>query len=236
MRHRFFLPTLETGRVRFSPEQAHQIRTVLRLRPGDRVCVFDGREPIDHVVELASPTEGRIVDQAPQAPEPRTCLVACPALLPRDKFEQVLQKLTEVGVSAIQPVVTARALVREQPDEHRLTRWRAILREATEQSGRGRVPDLRRAHWFPHVIANAEGTLLVAAAGVPGLSIRAALAQARHTISFVVGPEGGFEPDEIDSARRAGARVVSLGPRTLRAETASPVLAALVLYEQGELA
>ena len=73
----------------------------------------------------------------PQAAEPRTRLVVYPALLQRDKFEPVLQKLTEIGAAAIVPLLTARGVVREAPDEHRQMRWRSILRESAEQCGRG---------------------------------------------------------------------------------------------------
>ena len=80
---------------------------------------------------------GRAVGQRSQAAEPRTRLVAYPALLQRDKFEPVLQKLTEIGAAAIVPVLAARSVVREPPDERRQIRWQAILREAAEQCGRG---------------------------------------------------------------------------------------------------
>ena len=230
--HRFLVTRVDGGTVTFSTEQAHQLKDVLRLRPGDRVRTFDGQQRSDRIVELLSFADGRVIGEVPQAPEPRTTLVVCPALLPRDKFEQVLQKLTEVGAAAIQPVLTARSLVRAQPDEARLQRWRSILCEATEQSGRGRVPELRPALLFGRALANAQGTVLLAAVGEQqSTSLGAALRDADSTISLFVGPEGGFEPWELDQARQAGARIVNLGPHVLRAETASPVFAALVLYE-----
>src|SRR5207237_744744 len=121
------------------------------------------------VVQLVGPKEGTIVGTRPQPPEPKTRLVVYPALLQRDKFEPVLQKLTEIGAAAIVPVLTARCLVREPADDQRQARWRAILREAA------------------------------------------------------------------DGAEHAGAHLITLGPRVLRTETASPLLAALVLYELGDL-
>jgi 16S rRNA (uracil1498-N3)-methyltransferase len=231
--HRFLVPAerRQDARVEFTAEQAHQLKSVLRLKAGDRVRVFDAQRPCDSLVELVSWTEGRVLDELSQPAEPLTRLVAYPALLPRDKFENVLQKLTEVGVSAIVPVITQRSLVREPPDEHRLERWRAILREATEQSGRGRLPELSRAQAFGQAIAGAPGTPLLAYAAEPGASLRTALAHRPETVALFVGPEGDFESAEVAQARQAGAWIVTLGPRILRAETASPVLAALVLYE-----
>ena len=232
--HRFLVPAerWHGATVEFSPQQAHQLRRVLRLRARDQVRVFDGQRPCDGVVELVSWEEGRLVGEKPQAAEPLARLVAYPALLPREKFETVLQKLTEVGVGAIVPVISQRTLVREAPDAQRLARWRAILIEATEQSGRGRVPDLRQAQSFSSAMLEAEGQRLLAYAAELGLSLPEALRDAPlQTVSLFVGPEGDFEPAEVDLARQAGARIVTLGPRVLRAETASPIFAALVLYE-----
>src|SRR6266568_802909 len=142
--------------INFTERQTHQIRHVLRLRAGDQVRVFDGSALLDYLVELTEPERGEVIGHCQQALEPRTKLVACPALLQRDKFESVLQKLTEVGVTTIAPVITARGLVREPPDERRQVRWRAILREAAEQSGRGVVPALRPTQTLSQAIRTSE--------------------------------------------------------------------------------
>jgi 16S rRNA (uracil1498-N3)-methyltransferase len=238
MTHRFFVTPehIQGEEVRFADAQVHQMRSVLRLRAGDHVQVFDGTTACDLVVELEAGLErGRVVGQQAQAPEPRTRLVVYPALLQRDKFESVLQKLTEVGVAAIVPVITDRTLVREAPDDRRRQRWTAILREAAEQSGRGVVPRLLPTSSFSDSVVKAEGTRLVAYEGERERDLHAALASRPPCVSVFVGPEGGFTPEEVALAREAQADVVTLGPRVLRTETASPVLAALVLYELGDL-
>ena len=223
--------------VDFSDEQAHQLRHVLRLRNGDRVRVFDGLEPVDLVVEITGPRSARVVERCAQPPEPRHAIVAYPALLQRDKFEVVLQKVTEVGVAAITPVLTERSLVREPPDARRTLRWQSILREATEQCGRGRVPALAPTLALESALrdAVAESRTLVAYEGERDGSLREALAGAPERVSIFIGPEGGYSVREVELAREMGANVVTMGPRILRTETASPVLAALVLYELGDL-
>jgi 16S rRNA (uracil1498-N3)-methyltransferase len=160
-----------------------------------------------------------------------------PSLLQRDKFELVLQKLTEVGAAAIVPVLSVRSLVRRPPDEGRQARWRAILREAAEQCRRGVVPELLPALEFRLGIDRAigEGTVVMAYEEERHRSLRAALQAAQHTVSIFVGPEGGYTPEEAAVAASAGAHLVTLGPRVLRTETASPLLAALVLYVLGDL-
>jgi 16S rRNA (uracil1498-N3)-methyltransferase len=239
VKHRFCVSgdQVHGDAVTFSTEQWHQLLAVLRLRIGDSVRVFDGVEPVDRHVELIGPASGRVLDVQPQPPEPRTRVVAYPALLHRDKFEIVLQKLTEVGAAAIAPVLTARSLIRQPPDEGRLVRWRAILREATEQCGRGVVPELLPALDLAQALecAAGEGRVVMAYEGERRGTLRAALDAAPRTVSVFVGPEGGYAPDEADAARAAGARLITLGPRVLRTETASPLLAALVLYELGDL-
>lgn len=243
--HRFFLPpeAVEGETVAFSTGQARQLARVLRMRPGDLVRVFDGVQAADRVVRLsrlsATAAEGVVVGDLPRAPEPRVRLLAYPALLPRDKFEQVLQKLVEVGVAEITPVVTARALARVEPDAARLARWREIAREAAEQAGRGVVPTVRPALPFDAAVAEATGLgpSLLAYEGTGAASPRATLAALDRParVSLFVGPEGGFEPAEVQTARQRAAHVVTLGPRILRTETASPVFAALVLFALGDL-
>ena len=243
MKHRFFVEAdaldAELRQVAFSAEQTHQLRHVLRLRPGDRVRVFDGIKPLDRIVELTGPGVGRVVGTRPQPPEPRTKVAVYPALVQRDKFEPVLQKLTELGTSVIVPTLCARGLVREAPDGARLTRWRAIVREAAEQCGRGVVPSVGPALPLGAAIDQAvrAGRAVLAYEGERHATLRQALAGTRtgSCVGLFVGPEGGFAPEEVAAATAAGARLVTLGPRVLRTETASPVLAALVLYELGDL-
>ena len=237
MKHRFFVDHAQINgdAVSFSKEQAHQIRHVLRLQAGDTVRVFDGVAPVDRVVVLTASAAGRVSGARLQAAEPKTRLIVYPALLQRDKFESVLQKLTEIGAAAIVPVLTARVLVREPPDERRQIRWRAILREATEQCGRGVVPSLLPAAPLAAAVPGAEGTVLMAYEGERHRQLKAALSGGAQTVSLFVGPEGGYDPSEAALAEAAGARLITLGPRVLRTETASPLLAALVLYELGDL-
>jgi len=255
MTHRFWVAAeqLDGEIVHFSDEQAHQLRSVLRLRAGAEVFVFDGRSRVDRRVELTDAAHGRVMGEVPQAPEPRTRLSVYPALLQRDKFELVLQKLTEVGAQHITPVVTRRSLVREAPDERRYARWRAILREAAEQSGRGVLPELLPARPLAEALTSLyaqpqpdalsardealepEACAIFAYEGERELTLRDALRERPTRVALFVGPEGGYTSEEVACARRAGAQVVTLGPRVLRAETAVLVASALVLSELGDL-
>ena len=237
MTHRFFVAAdqVRGEMVSFSKQQSHQLRSVLRLRPGETVRVFDGAAPVDRVAVLVDHATARIDGTCAHAAEPRTKLIVYPALVQREKLESVLQKLTEIGAAAIVPVLTLRSVVREPPDARRVARWRSIVREAAEQCGRGVVPDVEPPRPLLGALDRAAGTLVMAYEGEQQRDLKQALAGAGRIVSLFVGPEGGYDPTEVAAAEAAGARLTTLGPRVLRTETASPVLAALVLYELGDL-
>lgn len=244
-RHRFAIrPEWRQGeRIRFSAEATEQMRRVLRLGPGDLVGAFDGSGQ-EYLVRLtataATGAVGEIEATAERASEPRLAIRLAQALLPRDRFELVLQKGTEVGVAGFVPLVTERSLVPAGAlGAERLERWRRIVQEAAEQSGRTRVPRVEAPVRLAELLGDARGPLLLAWEREAARGPRRALAEIgprlAGELTLVVGPEGGFGPAEIEAAVAAGALTVSLGPRILRAETAGPILAALALYALGEL-
>ncbi len=242
--HRFFVPPEQlTGRhVHFDADQAHQMRRVLRLRPGDRVLVLDGRQwQYEVTLEEISHTRavGRLGEPAAAAGEPAARLTLYQSLLRREKFEWVLQKGTELGVAAFVPVITRRSLVRDAEDvtPEKLGRWRRIIKEAAEQAGRGRLPDLSPPVPLAAALESAGRPALIAWEGEGEVNLRAALdaPEGGAEVALFVGPEGGYEPEEIAAARRAGVAPFTLGGRVLRTETAAVVGAALLLYELGEM-
>ena len=234
-RHRFLVEAsqLAGDHVSFSPAQIRQFRQVLRLKSGDTVRVFASGATHDSVAELDSDFDARLTgEQIALVPESRIHLAVYPALVQRDRFEQILQKLTEVGAAEIHPVLTERSQVRSV-DDSKADRWHSILREAAEQSMRGTAPTLAPAVPFQAAI-DATGPALSLVAHIDGSSsepLRDVLASAStDRVALFVGPEGGFSQPEIDHARRAGARLVYAAGPVLRTETASPVLSALVLF------
>jgi 16S rRNA (uracil1498-N3)-methyltransferase len=250
--HRFFVEpeALSAEAARVKGEQAHQMRRVLRLRPGDRVILLDGEgHGCDAVLESYGKEEARfgIARRWDAAGEPAVHITLYQAVLKGERFTWVLQKGTEVGVSRFVPLVCERNIVEDLAAiEGRRVRWERIIREAAEQSGRARLPELMPAQLFRTVAkltapeaSHAAPLRLIAWEGERSTSLRHALAGcnlgAGSRIELVVGPEGGFTDDEIDLARRSGMTSFSLGPRILRAETAGPVVAALILYEAGDI-
>jgi 16S rRNA (uracil1498-N3)-methyltransferase len=243
--HHFFLPPqLLTGdTVEFPAETARQVALVLRLAPGARVTALDGLG-YAYEVELVqvgrAGVSGRVLEKRPAGGEARTRLTLYLALTGREKFEWMLQKCTEVGAAAFVPVVTARALVQDGRDAgKKLERWERIVREAAEQSRRGRVPEVRAPLRFEAALGAAADMPLkvIPWEGEQAVGLREALApwqgRAELEAAVFIGPEGGFSEGEIEAARRAGFQPVTLGERILRMETAATVAAALMLYELG---
>lgn len=246
--HRFFVdPALLGGeRVALTGAQAHQMSRVLRLKVSDRVVLLDGagQESVVRLDEVRSSVVTATVETVrPSRPEPGLNLTLYQALVPRDRFETVLQKGTEVGVSRFVPVWCERSIVPggDKIDEGRLERWRRIVTEAAEQCERGIIPEVTPPLRFSDALAAAvrTGPLLMAWERERERSIRdglrAVLSDDARSLGLMIGPEGGFSDFESEMAREAGAVSVSLGQRILRTETAGPILAALALYEAGDL-
>lgn len=245
--HRFFIPSewIREESVTLSGEIAHQVCSVLRLRPGDRIIVLDNTG-WECEVELQQVSQGnaigRVVEERPATGEPRTRIVLYQAALRARRFEFVLQKGTELGIAEFVPVVCERSLVADVSDlDAKQERWQHIIREAAEQSHRGRLPVLRTAMMFAlacqeAIAANTWAFILSEHEG--RLNLKQALAHAKDnerkpqvSFSLFVGPEGGFTTDEIYLAAQYGIQPVGLGPRVLRAETAGLVAASAILYE-----
>ena len=228
--HRFFLPleSITSERVLFPPDQARQISSVLRLRTGDRVIVLDGTG-IEYVVRLTD--DGGIVEERRQnRSEPSVTVSLYQGILKRTRLEMVLQKCTEIGVSRFVPIHTTRSVPAE-PSEPKLRRYQAIVREAAEQSGRGKIPAIGAPMTYRDALKDAtqRGPVIVPWEEAQGLTLQESALPSAREVGLVIGPEGGFSSEEIEDARAMGAQVITLGPRTLRAETAAIVASGLLL-------
>ncbi len=246
-RHRFFVdqPFVLDATCSLDPI-ARQLATVLRLAPGQTIIAIngDGREVL---VELQSVTSrsatGRVVDQRPCAGDPARDLILFQCSLKQDKFEWVLQKGTELGVTRFVPVVSERSVVRPAAAlQKKYERWQAVIREAVEQCGRSRLPLLAPPIEWPALVLpqGCHGFVAWEAAdGAPDLAAAvAALPLAgdmtRPCIALLIGPEGGLTAEEVASATAGGWQVVSLGPRILRAETAALAAVTMALTAAGK--
>jgi len=245
---RFFVPpgAIEGVEVSLPPELARRLATVLRLQRGDRVLLTDGRGR-DYEVEITAltPRSGgaAVVVERLSPPEPAVELVLYQSLVRPQRFELVLEKGTELGVSRFVPLVSGRAQVKTpgpsgEGGSQRAERWRRIVTEAAEQCGRGRVPAVDAPAGFAEAVRTAPGLRLLPWEGERSRGLRSCLRGLQpipEAVSLFIGPEGGFAEEEAALAREGGCVAVSLGPRVLRSETAGIVAAALVMHELGEM-
>jgi 16S rRNA (uracil1498-N3)-methyltransferase len=238
--HRFFAPSLDPGdeTTVLPRDEAEHLTRVLRLGVGDAVSVFDGRgrEFLARVIG-ASPREARLqlLSRIEAAAEPSVALTLVQAVLKTDKMDDVVRDAAMLGVVAIQPLVTKRtettiaALLRGARPE----RWRRVALAAVKQSGRAVLPDIRTPLTLESYLDEPQPALILMlvepAAGAAARSL-AGLRELSPPFdaAVLVGPEGGWVESEWTAASGRGARLVTLGHRTLRAD-AVPVAVISIL-------
>lgn len=230
--HRFFVAPgmLRADRVTLTGAQARQIATVLRLRPGDEVAlVADGAEAIVALERVRAVSVTAVVRERGFTPaEPTVALTLALPMLRGDHDEEVVEAVTQLGVSRIVPFTSARSVVRALSDAKR-SRWERIAREAAETARRGRVPSIEASRTWVELFEVLTTPVFVAWEEERRVRLRDALPQSARAMSLVVGPEGGIAEEEIAIARGRGAVSVSLGARPLRSETAAIAAVALVM-------
>lgn len=257
---RYFVPPEQffDTEVVLSGEDARHAARVMRMKPGDEMIVSDGagREALVSVTEIdsaAGEVRAAIVELLPPDREPRWQVTIAQALPKGDKMELVIQKGTEIGAHAFVPFQSERMIVQydARKEAKRIERWQRIAKEAAEQAHRSRVPLVASVHTWKELLALAGSydlTLLCyekEGKESSGTGIRSALqaacgrpsfpAEGAASVLLIVGPEGGFTESEAEAAEAAGAAVVGLGKRILRAETAGLVGLACLMYESGEM-
>ena len=244
--NRFFIdPELLQGNTVSIPDDVSaQIRKVLRLREGAEVHFLDGKgwiykSTIHYLDEKHISAE--IFDKQPGAGEPSCRITLFIALTQREKFEWILQKCTEAGVSEIVPIITERSLIRKFSEVNtKQDRWGKILKEASEQCGRTFIPRLSVPKTFHEAInagKNYDASLFCWESEKQN-TLHDILDPIRHTvksISIMIGPEGGFSDKEVSLILEKNWNPVTLGKRIFRMETAAVISVVLTLYEINDL-
>jgi len=247
-RRRFYAPpaafAADEKSLTLSGEETRHARDVLRLQSGDEIFVFDGTgREFQCSVQTISRTQAEVSVTAqvePARPESPLELTLAIALLKGEKFDLVIQKATELGVKRIVPLDTERGDVRLRDGDSvqkRLTRWRRIALEAAKQTGRAYVPEISAPLALSVLLASAgENKLMFSEREGKSLSEMTNGFDRRATeVIALVGPEGGWTDNEIESARKNAWGIVTLGGRILRAETAGVTVVALLQHRFGDL-
>lgn len=237
----YFINNIEDNTIHLSKEDQHHVKKVMRFKEGDQVICVDSSRQM-YLCSFISVDEGTLkIDQMIDSSRELDIEVTLIYSLPKgDKFELVLQKATELGVHRIVPMLSKRCIVRTNPMkfEKKMERYKRIAKEASEQCHRNMIPEIMNVisvkdirdylgdynvvayeemarkenhHQFHHILKQLK---------------------ADQSITIVVGPEGGFEVDEIETMKQIGVIPCSLGKRILRSETAPLYMLSIIGYSR----
>jgi 16S rRNA (uracil1498-N3)-methyltransferase len=246
---RFYAPDALTpgDAVALRGEEAQHLTRVLRLKPGDAVRVFNGRGgEFDGVIEQAEKSRATVRIGRPReaAREARVAVTLAQAVLKGEKMDDVVRDAVMMGAAAVQPVVSARSEVRLAALERgrKRERWERIAIASAKQCGRAVVPPMLAPLSFdkaltagsPRVSDTLVVMLVEPEAAAHAVAIGALDAVPPSSAVVFIGPEGGWTPDEIEAGSQHG-RLVTLGPRTLRADAMATVALAVLFSRWNEL-
>ena len=242
MHHFFVTPQQVDGeQIRMEGSDVNHMKNVLRMKVHEKVEISDGQKK-KYICEVASYEEGSAVLQILEEMEADTELSSRLYLfqgLPKgDKMELIVQKAVELGVYQIVPVAMKRSVVRldDKKAAKKIERWNAIAESAAKQAGRSRIPEVKLPVSYKEALKMAQEldiTLLPyeLADGMKQSKELIHGIESGQSVGIFIGPEGGFEPDEVDAAIENGARVITLGRRILRTETAGLATLAVLMFE-----
>ncbi|MBE7091831.1 MAG: 16S rRNA (uracil(1498)-N(3))-methyltransferase [Clostridiales bacterium] len=229
------------GLVYFDKNESKHISRVLRLEKGENIIVSTG-DGIDRYCTLTKTGEeavAKIYETLKNENEPESEIVLFQSVIKNEKMDLLIQKVTELGITKIVPVITERTVVKIEDSKKELKkqdRWQKIALEACKQCGRSRVPKVESVKSFDEAIELFKSCQLkiVAYEEETTKSIVSAIPKSK-SIGYFIGAEGGITKKEHEKLKQAGAISVSLGKRILRAETAAIVTGGIILALNGEM-
>lgn len=245
--HRFYIPPEEWNpdALLLRGSEAHHARDVLRLTPGDRLVVFNGRghEVTAQIEQIASSQlQLRKLHDASTPPLP--CRITLGQAIPKGKnMDLIVQKAVEIGATEIAPILSDRTVVRLDDDEaaQKQLKWQSIAIEAAKQCGRNWLPQVEKPQSLAAFFAAraAFDLQLIGSLQPDAAHLKTVLADyaGQHngarpaSVLMLVGPEGDFTPAELNLARANGCRPITLGPIILRVETAAIYCLSVLSYE-----
>lgn len=242
---RFYIATdqISKDEPQLTGSDAHHVCTVLRLKAGDRIVVFDGSgNQYQALIKTADRKKVKLVIEhsLPEQSESSLELTLAQGFLKDKKMDLLVRQLTELGVTRLIPYFAHRSV--PSPDPERLNlryqRWEKIAHEAMKQCGRSRLMALTPATSFDHALemARSHDLRLIFWENVTGLPSLPAIDGLKPSKLFImIGPEGGFDSAEIEKARAEGFKTIAMGPRILRAETAALAATTLVQFHFGDM-
>jgi 16S rRNA (uracil1498-N3)-methyltransferase len=247
--HLFFrqdCPLQPGATVTLAAEDLKHAGRVLRLKPGAELLIADGRG-LAFSGRVVKAETGEILVELQTAltsTESPLNLVLCPSILKGEKMDLVIRQATELGVTRIAPLNTVRSIPQPglKSDLKRLNRWRTIVRSSAAQCRRAFLPAVDSVRTLPELLQEAKQSPIIVPWEEDQTTPLAAFKPQEpypnrgEALFLLIGPEGGFAPQEIEELKRNGAVPVNLGPRILRSDTAAAAAITLVQAAWGDLA
>lgn len=229
-------------------EDAAHITRVLRMAPGDTICVFDG-SGMEYTAELETLDPkcctAKIISRTQSVSEPEIQVTLYQGVPKSGKMEQIIQKAVELGVYAVVPVQMEWCVARLTSDRKgmdKIARYQKVAVSAAKQCGRGKMPQVMPPVSFDEAVnelSKCDLALMpyevLGHEGQHNLKEILAANPDAKTIGVLIGPEGGFSDKEAEMAKTAGLHLTGLGPRILRTETAGSTMLSILMYEKNEL-
>ena len=240
---RFYIPphAWNPDQLALDPGESHHALDVLRMKAGDRATVFNG-QGAEATVELASVEKGKIALRKISASKsaPLACALTLGQAVPKGKnMDLIVEKATELGAAGIVPLLSERTVVRADADEAigKRDKWQRVAIEAAKQCGQNWVPDVAKPQTPKEFFQSGEkfDLMLIASLQPDSRKLKEVLAETGAKkfarVLILVGPEGDFTPAEINLAKNAGCRPITLGPIILRTETAAIYCLSVLSHE-----
>ena len=241
MQHFFVVPDqVRDGYIEITGSDVNHMKNVLRMRTGEQLEISDGNNK-KYLCEIesleADKVTARILEEREAENELPSKLYLCPGLPNSHKMESIIQTPVELGAWHVIPVATKRAV--EKPDQKKAAkkreRWSGISESAAKQAGRNVIPEIKQVMNFQEALSYAKSldVLLIPyelAVGMQATKERIQAIQPGQSVGIFIGPEGGFEQEEVKLAMEAGAYPITLGRRILRTETAGMTMLSVLMY------
>lgn len=225
-------------------KEAYHITTVMRLEKGDRISAFDGtgKEYFGIIEEVKRRNIVISIHTTKERLSCKKCSITLAQSIPRKgKVDFIIQKAAELGVDKVIPMVTQRSVVKlkEERIPEKVKRWEKIAQEAAKQCGRSTITGIEDCVDFSKVIQKSKKYDLVIMPSVGHIQRQKLkglmMGFSGKSIMLLIGPEGGFDPSEIDMARRSGVAFVSLGENILKSDTAAIAAIVMINYSLEDL-
>ncbi len=237
---KLFVDFIPCGKIFLNEEQSRHIAKSLRMKVGDMLTLTCG-DGDDYGCIIDEINSGQIIlsvcyRQANKS-EPTVKVSLFQGVPKNDKMEDIIQKCTELGIASIKPVLTRRSVSRpdEKAAKKKQIRYQKIALEAAQQSGRGIVPEVREMETLEQAVKKDNSNLKILFYEGGGEPLSKIVDRNVKSVSFYIGPEGGFEEGEVELIKNSGAMVATLGRRILRTQTAPVAALTAIMLLTGNL-